>query len=81
MNIGFNSKSNPDTCLHAESITVNTVGVRRTICENCAHVSVRFVDDLGSEIRRTAFAREADTIQRANSSHNVKVREMAEAGA
>jgi hypothetical protein len=63
MNISFNGRANPDTCAHADSITVNTVGVQRVICETCGHVSVNFIDDLGGEVSRTAFAREADQLR------------------
>ena len=63
MSFGFKSKPNPETCSHSETVTVTTAGLERVICERCAHVSVRFVDDhdLEGELDRTAFAREADT--------------------
>jgi len=62
MNISFNSRPNPDTCAHADSITVNTVGLQRVICETCGHVSVNFIDDVGGKVSRAAFAREADEL-------------------
>ncbi len=49
MNIGFNTRINPETCVHAKSIVVNTVGLQRLICETCGHVSVKFNDDTSNE--------------------------------
>ena len=63
MNIGFNTRINAQTCVHAKSIVVNTVGLQRLICETCGHVSVKFTDDTSNEVRRTAFARNADELQ------------------
>ena len=60
MKIGFNLRINPETCVHAKSIVVNTVGLQRLICETCGHVSVKFSDNNSNEVQRTAFARNGD---------------------
>lgn len=81
MSIGITSKRNPETCSHAETITVNTVGLQRAICETCGHVSIRSIDDIYGQVSRTAFAREADQLRTTDARHNVMVKHMAGATA
>lgn len=60
MNIGFNSKSTPESCAHARTLIVISAGLTRDICEFCGHVSVNFTAEMVGGISRDAFSRDAD---------------------
>jgi len=77
MSIGITSKRKPETCQHTETITVNTVGLQRAICETCGHVSIRSIDDIYGQVSRTAFARDADQLRTADIRHDAMVKHMA----
>jgi len=81
MNIGFNSKINPDTCAHTHTLTVSSAGLERAICETCGHVSLAFMTDMVGDVRRSAFAREADERTISVSQPDMRVRYLATASA
>ena len=35
-------------CDHKHTVVVSSVGVRRTVCESCGHMSFEIKDELGS---------------------------------
>jgi len=44
-------------CQHRKTVSVQSSGVERVVCEHCGHVSVHFLSDLAGEVERTRFAR------------------------
>lgn len=81
MNIGFNTRTNPETCTHSGTIAVNSSGLERSICESCGHVSVSFNTGITGEVSRSAFAREADEQPETMLPDDVRVRQLVGAGA
>lgn len=50
-------------CRHRTTVSIQTLGFERLVCESCGHVDVRVPDDGGSadvEIERAVFARPSD---------------------
>ena len=39
-------------CEHSHTLVVNSVGVRRTVCEKCGHISFEMVDTNVSRMQR-----------------------------
>jgi hypothetical protein len=46
-----------ERCAHAVTVSVQTAGFERVVCEACGHVSVHFLSDLTGEVDRDRFAR------------------------
>lgn len=46
-----------DKCAHSVSVTVQSTGIERVVCEACGHVSVHFLSGLTGELDRDRFAR------------------------
>ena len=46
-----------DRCAHSVSVTVQSTGIERVVCEACGHVSVHFLSGLTGEVDRDRFAR------------------------
>jgi hypothetical protein len=46
-----------DRCVHKVTMTVQSLGIERVVCEACGHVSVHFLSDLTGERDRDRFAR------------------------
>jgi len=46
-----------DRCAHRVTVTVQSTGVERVVCEACGHVSVQFLSGLTGEVDRDRFAR------------------------
>ena len=44
-------------CVHQSTVEVTTNGLKRVVCEDCAHVAIRPVATIVSEIDRSRFAR------------------------
>jgi hypothetical protein len=49
-----------ERCDHAVTVSVQTAGFERVICEACGHVSVHFLSDLTGDVDRDRFARSID---------------------
>jgi hypothetical protein len=46
-----------DRCAHRVTLTVQSAGIERVVCEACGHVSVHFLSGLSGEVDRDRFAR------------------------
>jgi len=44
-------------CPHRATVSVQSAGIERVVCESCGHVSVHFLTGLAGEVDRTRFAR------------------------
>lgn len=58
--LAIRPRPRPGACLHETSLSVTAAGVRRSICETCGHISVRFVTELSGPVYRNLFSRPAD---------------------
>lgn len=52
-----------DKCAHRSTVSVQSSGVERVVCESCGHVSVHFVADLAGEVERDRFARPVERVE------------------
>jgi hypothetical protein len=50
-------------CAHRSTVSVQSSGVERVVCETCGHVSVHFVADLAGEVERDRFARPVERVE------------------
>lgn len=50
-------------CGHAMTITVSNVGIERTVCETCGHVSINAHEGLSGAVRRSQFERDIERPQ------------------
>lgn len=50
-------------CQHRKTVSVQSSGVERVVCELCGHVSVQFLSDLAGEVERTRFARQVERVE------------------
>lgn len=48
------------TCAHPSTITINSAGLERDICEECGHLSFSFEDHEFETAERDQFARPID---------------------
>ena len=55
--------------MHEETLTTITCGLQRIVCESCGHVGVRYIRPIAGPIDRRRFARQADLIHAANTTH------------
>lgn len=49
-----------DECLHESVVEVTTSGLRRMVCENCGHVTIRRTAELSGDIDRSRFGRRSE---------------------
>jgi hypothetical protein len=65
MNIGAGLATRKQkTCTHVSTMTINSAGIERDICEKCGHVSFRFEDHQFEGADRDQFARPIDDQQK-----------------
>ena len=50
-------------CQHRKTVSFQSSGVERVVCELCGHVSVQFLSDLAGEVERTRFARQVERVE------------------
>ena len=58
--LAIKPRSRPGQCSHEANLSVTAAGVKRSICETCGHISVRFLTEMSGPIYRRRFARPAD---------------------
>lgn len=47
-------------CEHSHTLVVNSVGVRRTVCERCGHISFEMVEASQKRMRRRPASRRTE---------------------
>jgi hypothetical protein len=55
--------------MHEETLTTITCGLQRIVCESCGHVGVRYIRPIAGPIDRRRFARQADLLHEATTTH------------
>lgn len=60
MELALRPRTRSGRCVHDTILSVTASGVRRSICETCGHISVRFVSEASGPAYRSRFSRLAD---------------------
>lgn len=60
MELALRPRTRSGRCAHDTTLSVTASGVRRSICEACGHISVRFVSEASGPAYRSRFSRPAD---------------------
>ena len=60
-----------DYCQHTETVSTQTAGMVRVMCESCRYVSFHFLSGLSGEVDRSRFARTSEHRGMAGSAQDV----------
>lgn len=60
LELALRQRARTGPCAHDNELSVTAAGVHRSICEECGHISVRFVSEVSGPIYRSRFSRPAD---------------------
>lgn len=60
LELALRQRDRTGSCTHDNELSVTAAGVHRSICEDCGHISVRFVTEVSGPIYRSRFSRPAD---------------------